>query len=50
MVNYKVPRLVRFFEALPVNASNKVMKGGVNHALATGAAEAAPVVAVRCMS
>ncbi|WP_439862286.1 FadD3 family acyl-CoA ligase [Pseudomonas sp. MBLB4136] len=26
MANYKVPRLVRFFEALPVNASNKVAK------------------------
>lgn len=27
MANYKVPRLVRFFDALPVNASNKVVKG-----------------------
>ena len=26
MANYKVPRLVRFFDALPVNASNKVAK------------------------
>lgn len=26
MANYKVPRLVRFFAALPVNASNKVAK------------------------
>ena len=26
MANYKVPRQVRFFEALPVNASNKVAK------------------------
>ena len=26
MANYKVPRMVRFFEALPVNASNKVAK------------------------
>ncbi|MCK0508110.1 FadD3 family acyl-CoA ligase [Aromatoleum anaerobium] len=26
MANYKVPRFVRFFGALPVNASNKVMK------------------------
>lgn len=27
MANYKVPRRVRFFDALPVNASNKVVKG-----------------------
>ena len=26
MANYKVPRMVRFYEALPVNASNKVAK------------------------
>ena len=26
MANYKVPRYVRFFDALPVNASNKVAK------------------------
>ena len=26
MANYKVPRLVRFYQALPVNASNKVAK------------------------
>lgn len=26
MANYKVPRYVRFFDALPVNASNKVVK------------------------
>ena len=26
MANYKVPRFVRFFDALPVNASNKVAK------------------------
>jgi len=26
MANYKVPRLVRFVDALPVNASNKVDK------------------------
>ena len=26
MANYKVPRLVRFYDALPVNASNKVAK------------------------
>jgi acyl-coenzyme A synthetase/AMP-(fatty) acid ligase len=27
MTNYKVPRLVRFLPALPVSASNKVVKG-----------------------
>lgn len=26
MANYKVPRLVRFFDALPVIVSNKVVK------------------------
>ena len=26
MANYKVPRFVRFFASLPVNASNKVVK------------------------
>jgi len=26
MANYKVPRMVRFFVSLPVNASNKVAK------------------------
>jgi acyl-coenzyme A synthetase/AMP-(fatty) acid ligase len=26
MANYKVPRFVRFFASLPVNASNKVAK------------------------
>jgi len=26
MANYKVPRFVRFFATLPVNASNKVLK------------------------
>lgn len=33
MANYKVPRLVRFFEALPVNASNKVVKGELRGAM-----------------
>ena len=33
MANYKVPRLVRFFEALPVNASNKVVKGELRAAV-----------------
>lgn len=33
MANYKVPRLVRFFEALPVNASNKVVKGELRGAV-----------------
>lgn len=35
MANYKVPRFVRFFGALPVNASNKVMKNELR-ALAMG--------------
>nr|WP_249673346.1 FadD3 family acyl-CoA ligase [Pseudomonas sp. PIA16] len=34
MANYKVPRQVHFFTALPVNASNKVLKGELREALA----------------
>ncbi|WP_449432544.1 FadD3 family acyl-CoA ligase [Pseudomonas putida] len=34
MANYKVPRQVRFFEALPVNASNKVVKSELREAVA----------------
>ncbi|AYC34034.1 fatty acid--CoA ligase family protein [Pseudomonas cavernae] len=34
MANYKVPRQVRFFQALPVNASNKVVKNELRAALA----------------
>ena len=33
MANYKVPRQVRFFEALPVNASNKVAKNELRSAV-----------------
>jgi len=33
MANYKVPRQVRFFQALPVNASNKVVKGELRQAV-----------------
>jgi acyl-coenzyme A synthetase/AMP-(fatty) acid ligase len=33
MANYKVPRLVRFLPALPVNASNKVVKGELRAAV-----------------
>ncbi|MFK3820291.1 FadD3 family acyl-CoA ligase [Pseudomonas sp. NPDC089407] len=33
MANYKVPRHVRFFQALPVNASNKVVKGELRDAV-----------------
>ncbi|MNH45138.1 long-chain-fatty-acid--CoA ligase [compost metagenome] len=33
MANYKVPRQVRFFESLPVNASNKVVKGELREAV-----------------
>lgn len=35
MANYKVPRLVRFFEALPLNPSNKVAKNDLRALLAT---------------
>ncbi|MGH8486286.1 MAG: AMP-binding enzyme, partial [Pseudomonas sp.] len=33
MANYKVPRQVRFFDALPVNASNKVVKNQLRAAV-----------------
>ncbi|MEF9897793.1 MAG: FadD3 family acyl-CoA ligase [Pseudomonas sp.] len=33
MANYKVPRHVRFFQALPVNASNKVVKSELRQAV-----------------
>lgn len=36
MANYKVPRQVRFFEALPVNASNKVVKPELRAAVLQG--------------
>ncbi len=34
MANYKVPRQVRFFTALPLNPSNKVAKNDLRHAVA----------------
>ncbi|QHG65566.1 FadD3 family acyl-CoA ligase [Pseudomonas putida] len=34
MANYKVPRQVRFFAALPLNPSNKVAKNDLRHAVA----------------
>lgn len=37
MANYKVPRYVRFFEALPVNASNKVAKNELRALLSQAA-------------
>lgn len=36
MANYKVPRLVRFFDALPLNPSNKVAKNELRAAINPG--------------
>ncbi|MNV66815.1 long-chain-fatty-acid--CoA ligase [compost metagenome] len=36
MANYKVPRQVRFFDALPLNPSSKVAKNDLRAVLAHG--------------